>query len=190
MSSIVDKELRLRDSPVLIPRVPAFLAHALRVLPLLPLSLSLIVLSRKVAQNHPGLFRRLGEYSNTRFVLDPTDLPFVICLEPNGGSPRVTVMRGQGDGEARIAGPLAALLGLVHGAFDGDALFFSRDLVVEGDTGAALALRNAVDDAELDLSLEIAAMSGPLAAPLQQAFAFVQRRTGVCLTRPEEVAAW
>lgn len=190
MSSIVDKELRLPESTVLIPRVPAILAQASRVMPLMPLSLSLTAFSRKVAQSHPGLFRRLGEHSNTRFVLDPTDLPFVICLEPNGGFPRVTVMREQGEGDSRIAGPLAALLGLVNGAFDGDALFFSRDLVVEGDTAAVLALRNAVDDAELDLSQEISAMSGPLAAPLQRAFAFVQRQTGVCLTRPEEVSAW
>ena len=54
--------------------------------------------------------------------------------------------------DARIAGPLAALIGLVHGAYDGDALFFSRDLVIEGDTEAVLALRNAIDNEELDLA--------------------------------------
>ena len=54
--------------------------------------------------------------------------------------------------DARIAGPLAALIGLVHGAYDGDALFFSRDLVIEGDTAAVLALRNAIDNEELDLA--------------------------------------
>ena len=63
--------------------------------------------------------------------------------------------------DCRIAGQLSALLGLVHGAVDGDALFFSRDLVIEGDTEAALALRNAVDDAELDLSEEIARLAPP-----------------------------
>lgn len=159
-------------------------------MPLAPLSFALTAYSGRVAQHHPGLFNRLAEYNHTRFILDPTDLPFVICLEPNGGTPRVTVVRGQAQGAARIAGPLAALLGLVHGAFDGDALFFSRDLVIEGDTAAALALRNAVDDAELDLSQEITAMSGPLAAPLQRIFAFMERRTGVCLTRPDEVTTW
>ncbi len=159
-------------------------------MPLAPLSLSLTAYSRRIAKSHPGLFRRLGEYNHTRFVLDPTDLPFVICLEPNGGVPRVTVTRRPGTGAARIAGPLAALLGLVHGAFDGDALFFSRDLVIEGDTSAALALRNAIDDAELDLSEEIASMSGPFSGPVQQIIAFVEARTGVCLTRPNEADAW
>jgi O2-independent ubiquinone biosynthesis accessory factor UbiT len=59
-----------------------------------------------------------------------------------------------------LAGGLAALLGLVYGAFDGDALFFSRDLVVEGDTGAMLALRNAIDNAEFDLAVEFPRPSG------------------------------
>jgi predicted lipid carrier protein YhbT len=165
---------------------------AVRVLPLLPLSLSLTAYSKRVAKRHPSLFRRLGDYGHARFILDPTDLPFVIYLEPNGGAPRVTVRRRGAieDGEARIAGPLAALLGLVPGAYDGDALFFSRDLVIEGDTAAALALRNAVDDAELDLAGEIGGMSGPLAKPLHRLIGFIEGRTGVCLSRPEEAAPW
>ncbi|MDU8928197.1 SCP2 sterol-binding domain-containing protein [Alisedimentitalea sp. MJ-SS2] len=152
--------------------------------------MALTAYARQVAKTHPSLFRRLGEHAHTHFVLDPTDLPFVICLAPNGGTPQVRVTRGLGDGTARIAGPLAALLGLVHGAFDGDALFFSRDLVIEGDTAAALALRNAVDDAELDLSQEISGLTGPLAGVVQKAFALAERQTGVCLTRPEEAELW
>ncbi|MCP5086678.1 MAG: sterol-binding protein [Rhodobacteraceae bacterium] len=186
----VEKEPHLPQSTEPIPRFPPVLARAMNLMPLPPLSLALTTYARKVALSHPGLFRRLGEYSHTRFVLDPTDLPFAICLEPNGGTPSVTVTRGHAEGAARIAGPLAALLGLVHGAFDGDALFFSRDLVIEGETGAALALRNAVDDAELDLFGEISQRSGPFAEPLQHIIAFAERRTGVCLTRPEEIEAW
>lgn len=178
------------QSQVAIPRFPVVLSQALRMMPLSPLSLSLTAYAKAVAKRHPGLFRRLGEYDHTRFILDPTDLPFVICLDPNGGVPRVSVVRRNAEGDARIAGPLAALLGLVHGAFDGDALFFSRDLVVEGDTAAALALRNAVDDAELDLSQEIARLSGPLAGAVHHALAIAEFRTGVCLIRPEEAEAW
>ncbi|WP_308124517.1 ubiquinone anaerobic biosynthesis accessory factor UbiT [Maritalea mobilis] len=176
------------DAPI--PRFPQPLALGLRVAPLLPMSLSLTVYARRIAQSHPGLFKRLGEYDSTPFVLDPTDLPIVIELQPNKGRPSVRVVRGAGQGEARIAGPLAALLGLVHGAYDGDALFFSRDLVIEGDTSAALALRNAVDDAELDLSEEIARLTGPFAAPIKQLMAIAERRTGVSLSRPEEVDLW
>lgn len=180
----------MSDTPSPIPSCPAALAGLLRVAPLAPISLSLTACSRRIAKRHPGLFRRLGAYGTTRFILDPTDLPILLCLDPNNGNPSIRVTRKPCAGAARISGPLAALLGLVHGAYDGDALFFSRDLVIEGDTGAALALRNAVDDAELDLALEIAAMSGPFARPLNQVVAMIERRTGVCLTRPEEAAAW
>lgn len=176
--------------PDVISKFPAPLALPLRVLPLRPLSLSLTVFSRAIARRHPGLFRRLGAYGAHRFILDPTDLPFVICLEPENGNPRITLLRRPATGDARIAGPLAALIGLVHGAYDGDALFFSRDLVIEGDTEAALALRNAVDDAELDMAAELALMSGPLAGPLKRVIALAERRSGIYLTRPEEVMNW
>ncbi|MFP7571830.1 SCP2 domain-containing protein [Marivita sp. S2033] len=173
-----------------IPHFPVPMTLALRVLPLAPLSFSLTAVSRRIARQHPGLFRRLGEYSHTRFVLDPTDLPFVIHLDPNGGVPQVTLTRGRGNGAARIAGPLAALLGLVHGAYDGDALFFSRDLVIEGDTSAALALRNAIDDAELDLSEEISGYCGPMKEPLKRFIALIEKQSGVSLTRAGEGATW
>ena len=57
------------------------------------------------------------------------------------------------------------LIDLAEGRLDGDALFFSRDLAVEGDTEAVVALRNAVDDAEIDLTADLASMFGPLAGP-------------------------
>ncbi|TMV06335.1 sterol-binding protein [Ruegeria sediminis] len=180
----------MNENLVSIPRVPSVLARPLGLAPLAPLSLSLNAFARAVARNHPGLFRRLGDHAHSTFVLDPTDLPFAILLEPRGGAPKVSVGRGAVRGDARIAGPLAAFLGLVHGAFDGDALFFSRDLVIEGDTAAALALRNAIDDAELDFADEAARLSGPFAAPLRRLIALTERRMGICLSRPPEEAAW
>ncbi len=173
-----------------IPQFPSPLAHALRFLPLTPVSLALTRLTRDMATRHEAMFRRLGEHANARFLLDPTDLPVTLCLEPREGNPRVTLHRKPPEADARIAGPLAALLGLVHGAYDGDALFFSRDLVIEGDTAAALALRNAVDDAELDIAAEIETLSGPLARPLHKLIALAERRTGVALTRHEEEFLW
>ena len=146
-----------------IPMFPAVPARLLRLAPLAPLSLLLTRFTRRIAHQQPGLFRRLGPYGSARFVIDPTDLPLAILLEPREGNPRVSVQRAPA-GDARIAGPLAALLGLVHGAYDGDALFFSRDLVIEGDTEAVLALRNAIDDAELDLAEEAQAIGALCAA--------------------------
>ena len=78
---------------------------------------------------------------------------------------------------------------MIHGAYDGDALFFSRDIVIEGDTAAGLALRNAIDNAELDLFEEALDMLGPLKARvaprLRPLVAAAGRRTGVALQRVE-----
>ena len=103
------------------------------------------------------MFSRLGDQADKVFLIDPTDLPFVFVLEPARRSARqLSALRRAAtvDWDARIAGPLAALIGLVHGAYDGDALFFSRDLSIEGDTEAVVALRNAIDNEELDLVRE------------------------------------
>ncbi|WP_022705098.1 ubiquinone anaerobic biosynthesis accessory factor UbiT [Pseudorhodobacter ferrugineus] len=175
----------MQSAPFEIEKAPPLVAFALRPLPLPLLSKALTALTRSVAGRHPSMFRRLGPFASARFVLDPTDLPFVICLSPDATNPHVILHRSPQHGDAKIAGPLAALLGLVHGAFDGDALFFSRDLVIEGNTEAALALRNAIDDAELDIGAELQAMSGPFAGPLRRAIILAQALTGLCLKRPE-----
>lgn len=169
-----------------IPRVPQSASLALRAMPLEPMSIALSRLVRRMIRAHPGLLQRLGEHGNRRFAIDPTDLPLCLLIQPRAARGTVRVYRHPPASDARIAGPLAALLGLVHGTWDGDALFFSRDLVVEGDTSAALALRNAIDDAELDLGLEISAFAGPFARMLHPIIRFAERRTGLPLRRMED----
>lgn len=180
----------MSDHSVHLPLFPRLPAAALRLTPLMPASLALSGFARRLATRHPSMFRRLGQYGRARFVLDPTDLPVSMLLEPRGGRPRVHLSRRKLYGDARIAGPLAGLLGMVHGAYDGDALFFSRDLVIEGDTAAVLALRNAIDDAELDLSAEAQAMSGQFARQVKRLIALAEARTGVALSRQEEMDGW
>ncbi|MFZ1469346.1 MAG: SCP2 sterol-binding domain-containing protein [Paracoccaceae bacterium] len=154
-------------------------------MPLAPIGLALSLLARRLITHHPGLIDRLGSYASCSFAIDPTDLPITLLMQPDRTAMRITLHRRPPVADARIAGPLAALLGLVHGTWDGDALFFSRDLVIEGDTSAALALRNAIDDAELDLGAEIAALTGPLARVLTPLIGFAERRTGMPLRRAE-----
>lgn len=174
-------------------RIPTFPAAAALLLRGMPLALVEALLSRLVdvtTQRHPRLFERLGPHAAARFLIDATDLPFVLIMQPAETARRLRVLpRGTAEGwDARIGGPLAALLGLVHGSYDGDALFFSRDLVIEGDTEAVLALRNAIDDAEIDLSEEALHGLGPLRAlaapPVARILPLIERVTGVSLSRP------
>ena len=169
-----------------LPRCPRPIARALRPLPPAPLGLALTALSRRVSARHPGMLRRLGDYADRAVLIDPTDLPFVLRMEPAAG-PRITAhRRGRApEAAARIAGPLSALTGMLHGRYDGDALFFSRDLVIEGDTEVVLALRNALDDAELDLGGELAALAGPCGALVRRAVAVAERASGLSLHRED-----
>lgn len=142
---------------------PAFVSVALRPLPLGPLQLFLSAVLRRIVHHHPGMFERLGSYAGKRYGLAPSDLPFAFVLHTAPRTPRIVVVRSLPDRlDARISAPLRALIGMADGSYDGDALFFSRTIVVEGDIEAVLALRNAVDDAGVDVLREGAAVFGPL----------------------------
>lgn len=132
-------------------------------LPLFVLQPLLGRIVRGVAARHPTLFDRLGPHRKARFVIDPRGLPFVLLLVPDPEAPLLrAVARGrEPQGDARIAGRFLNLLGLVDGAEDGDALFFSRDLEIGGNTEAVVCLRNALDDVEGSIAGDVAAMFGP-----------------------------
>ena len=129
------------------------------------------------------MLRRLGDHAAHRFLIDPVDLPWGLLLHPKTVTMTAHSRNRLPPHDARIAGTLSSFLAMMHGAEDGDALFFSRDLTVEGDTAAVLALRNAIDDAELDLTEELAALSGPMAHPLRRVLIGAERATGLHLHR-------
>lgn len=168
-----------------LPHLPRPLAWLARPMPLTPVTHLLTRLTRQLLHRHPGLQRRLGAYANHQFLLDLTDLPFLLLLEPGTATPRVTAYsrRKVPAHDTRIAGLSAAFLGMMHGNLDGDALFFSRDLVIEGDTSAALALRNAIDYAELDLTIELGVLMKPLAPLLNRLLPSAERLSGLALHR-------
>jgi predicted lipid carrier protein YhbT len=146
------------------PALPALLTGALRPLPTAPLELLLQRLVDSILVRHPRLLDRMSGEGTRRFGIDPLDLPFALIIETHDAQLGLRVVSRLDDRQvdARIAGNLLALLNLVNGRHDADALFFSRDLVVEGDIGAVLALRNAIDNAELDLLCEAAQLAEPL----------------------------
>jgi predicted lipid carrier protein YhbT len=152
------------------PSVPPLLAQAMRPLPLLPLQMALAAFLRRVLCRHPHLFDRLGAHRSKRFGIRPTDLPFAFIIQATPLRPQLQVVRDLPTGlDACISASIASLLALLEGRLDGDALMFSRQLVIEGDVEAVLALRNAIDDAGLDVVAEIAALFGPLGMPVQRA---------------------
>ncbi len=168
--------------------VPRPISAAIGVLPLAPLGSALGLVLGAVLRRHRRIFDRLGTHAGKRFGLRPTDLPFALVLHADPARPHIAVSRHlPAHGlHARIAGPLAGLAGLVDGRLDGDALFFSRALSVEGDIEAVIALRNAIDDAGIDLLGDAASLLGPFAGPAERfartaldlAGGFLQTRSG------------
>ncbi|MGJ5175651.1 ubiquinone anaerobic biosynthesis accessory factor UbiT [Bradyrhizobium oligotrophicum] len=163
----------LRDaSSTSLPLLPPLLGQALRPLPLLPLQIALGAVLRGILRRHPQLFDRLGSHRGKRFGIKPTDLPFAFVIQAGPGRPRLAAVRElPTDVDASISASIVNLLALVEGRLDGDALMFARQLVIEGDIESVLALRNAIDDAGLDLVGEIAGLAGPFGEPAQRLLA-------------------
>ncbi len=148
------------------PLSPILLAgFAMRPVPPLVLQPALSAAMAVMKRRHPEVFERLAELDSPRYLIDPVDLPFVFLLRPDPKAPSLTAGNDAEDIEATatIRGPLVALIDLLEGRLDGDAVFFSRELVVEGDMEAVVALRNAVDGADIDLLSDLLSVLGPFA---------------------------
>lgn len=192
-SSRKDAIMTLSNTPA--TALPPLVSFALRPLPLYPLQLFLSAVLRRIVQQHPRMFERLGSYAGKRYGLAPSDLPFAFVLDTSPRAARLTVVRSLPLRlDAKISGPLQILLGMVNGSYDGDALFFSRAIVVEGDMEAVLALRNAVDDAGVDVLQEGASLLGPpgrfCEALLREHFSGEQKEGPSSASRQQGETSW
>jgi O2-independent ubiquinone biosynthesis accessory factor UbiT len=148
------------------PFSPVLLAGLLmRPLPLAPLQAVLDLALATMQRRHAKVFSRLAAQGEPLFLIDPVDLPVAFKLHFRKAGPKLTALRDKvaADATAAIHGPFLTLLTLLEGRIDGDALFFTRELIVEGDTEAVVALRNAVDGAGIELTRDLPAALGPLA---------------------------
>ncbi len=96
-------------------------------------------------------------------MIDPTNLPFALLLRPDPDDLLLVACnrRNLPDHQACISGKFLNLLQLVDCDLDGDALFFSRDLEITGNTEAVVCLRNALDDVDGSIAESVADMFGP-----------------------------
>ena len=174
--------MRPRRSPASPLEWPLQHVPALLLAPV-PLALLQPILTRiatHVARTRPELFERLGPHAGKRFLIDPVDLPFVLMLTPERKLPRLNAYRRhqQPPHDAAIAGRFFKLLDMIDGSLDGDAMFFSRDLQVSGDTEAVVALRNALDDFEGSALDSVIASFGVLSGPATVALSGLRSARG------------
>ncbi|KAB2848289.1 MAG: sterol-binding protein, partial [Hyphomicrobiaceae bacterium] len=131
----------------------------------------------QIARDNPGIFARLGPHQDQLYVIDPLDLPFALVLRPH---PDRLVLRASlrselPAAEARIAGSFIDLLRLIDSDVDGDAIFFSRELAISGNTEAIVRLRNALDDVDGSIAARVADLLGP---PGRLALSLLRRAGG------------
>lgn len=162
-----------RAAPALSPVL--LLGFALRGAPSRVLQGAADLAMNRLAGAHPEILQRLEGLANPDFLIDPVDLPirFQLCVARS--APRLRVLDEEAEPgvpvAATIRGSLLALVDLLEGRVDGDALFFSRTLSVEGDMGAVLALRNAVDGSDVSIIEDFLPPLGPLGAPARRMLA-------------------
>jgi predicted lipid carrier protein YhbT len=126
---------------------------------LLPVQVLLGRIVRHIASRRPELFDRIGPHKAKRFLIVPTNLPYAMLLRPDPDNLVFrAVRRSLPDYDVRITGTALTLLAMIDGNADSDALFFSRDLIVEGDTEAVVCLRNALDDLDGSVADDVAGL--------------------------------
>ena len=128
-------------------------------------ALPLDFLGAALLARHPDLTERLRALGEVSVAVSPDDLPGTLLLRLLDGGIAMRLVPGlvAGEADAVVRGPVALLIDLVEGRMDGDSLFFGRALRIEGRTEVVVALRNALEDAEIDLARDLGDAFGPLA---------------------------
>ncbi|PVB62360.1 SCP2 sterol-binding domain-containing protein [Labrenzia sp. 011] len=131
--------------------LPPVVSTLIEPLPRSPIEALLSVFTRRLVARRPDLLRRLGAVVHVPIAIVPDDMPHAFLLSLDADNSRVAICEKNeiGDAEAIIRAPFLVLLGLLDGTYDGDALFFSRDLRIQGRTEYVLALRNTLEEANL-----------------------------------------
>jgi predicted lipid carrier protein YhbT len=155
------------------PLLPEILRLLLTPVPLFLLQPILGSIGAHVARARPELFARLGPHARKCYLIDPVDLPFGLALAPDPDNPVLwAYRRGQPPRhDACISGAFIDLFGMIDGALDGDALFFTRALRITGDTEAVVTLRNALDDLDGSIVDDVGGALGIFAKPAGLAIA-------------------
>lgn len=139
-------------APFALPAAPPWQSPQAARIALAPLSAMLTLSLRRVLRRHPGLHDRLDAARNTVIRIAPAEYPvaFEIALTGAGGTVTALPKSAPGPVNVRVEAPLECLLTIFQGEDDGDAAFFSSELVIEGEMAPLVALRNAIEAAGLD----------------------------------------
>lgn len=123
------------------------------------------VLARLTARIAPRLGDRLAGVEG-RVAVVPAGHPVAVVAIIGEGALTLALDDASAPADAVVRAPLEVLASLMDpDGLDGDATFFSRALTIEGDTGLVMALRYALEDADVgpaDLDAVLPSSARPL----------------------------
>ena len=158
-----------------------FARRAMMLMPPPVLRHGIRVLMRRMERRHPRLFDNLARMEAATIRIEPLDLPHRFLLRLGGNHPTLQWLDGTDahvPATAMVKGKLQALLDLLEGRNDSDAMFFRRDIVIGGDTSVVVALRNALDRDPLDLFEDVTSIFGSFASLARRAIVAINRAAG------------
>lgn len=128
-------------------------------------------------RRYRSVFERAAEHGPFVLLISPSDLDLQFYLKIDADHPELHPARHTTEEavDAHISGPLPALLALLQGRSDGDALFFSRTLRIEGRTELVVALRNALDGEAIDLRSAVTESFGMMGPALRGALGIAEK---------------
>lgn len=108
---------------------------------------------KKMQMDYPNVFLKVAQNGEESFLIKPTDLPFnfYMVISQSGSGITVESKTSELTANATITASLADLLKMLEGKLDGDAAFFSKNLIIEGSTASVVKLRNAIDAENINI---------------------------------------
>lgn len=109
-------------------------------------------------KNHPSMLARMAEYTPALIKVVPIDLPLTLLITLNKDNLTIKINKNNDiAADATLSSTLKIFMQMLEGKTDGDALFFSRQLIIEGNTELIVAFRNVLEAENINLQDEIVA---------------------------------
>lgn len=141
---------------------------------------------------HGYVIDRMAEYAPVYMVMEPRDLPISFFVHFSSNKLDIQVIEKgayTSQDPIIISAKLATFISILEGNLDGDALFFSRELSITGDTTSIVALRNILEAESIDINEDIKKTFGSFASMVVNGKDFLSSTLSVADAKLEKIKA-
>jgi predicted lipid carrier protein YhbT len=133
-----------------------FYGVAISILPSHLVNNAIAIILNNINRSHPNLMRRLSALNGKTLLFIPTDTAynFLAHMQNDRFCLQYISRNKITETSVRVTGRIIDLFKIVQGQCDADALFFSREIEIEGDVEAIVILRNAIESENINIFTE------------------------------------